>query len=180
MRFPLLSFFVILMPILEIAGFIVVGKAIGVWATLALVILSAFAGLIILRAIGLGMFRKLSASRQSGVAPAEDIVQGVMLGLAGVLLFLPGFITDVIGLLLLLPFVRKAIWSKFAANIVVASNFSQSRQWSGGTRSQSSRPDVVDLDDTDFHRQDPNENSPWRKGPDIDHLDGPGNNGPRG
>lgn len=168
------------MPILEISGFIIVGKAIGLWATLALVILGAFAGLMILRGIGLGMFRKLSASRQSGTAPAEDIVQGVMLGLAGILLFLPGFITDIIGLLLLLPFVRKIIWSRFAANIIVANNFSRSRSWTGSPERSSSRTNVVDLDDDDFHRQDPNENSPWRKGPDVDHLDGPGNNSPRG
>lgn len=179
MRFPLLSLFVILMPILEIAGFIIVGKAIGLWPTLALVILGAFLGLMILRGIGLGMFRKLSASRQSGTAPAEDIVHGVMLGLAGILLFLPGFITDIIGLLLLLPFVRKAIWARFSANIIVANNFSQSRNWGGNNR-QPSSPDIVDLDDNDFHRQDPNGNSPWRKGPDIDHQDGPGSNGPRG
>lgn len=180
MRFPLLPLFVILMPIFEIAGFIIVGKAIGLWATLALVIFGAFAGLMILRGIGLGMFRKLSASQQSGTAPAEDIVQGVMLGLAGILLFLPGFITDLIGLLLLLPFVRKFIWSRFSSRIVVASNFSQGRRWNANPNGPSSRPNVVDLDDTDFHREQPNDNSPWRKGPDIDHLDGPGNNGPRG
>lgn len=162
MRFSLFPLIVILMPILEIAGFIVVGKTIGLWLTLALILLTSMAGLLILRSGGLGMLRKVSAANQTGAPPAADLIQGAMLVIAGILLFLPGFITDIIGLMLLIPFVRRALWAAFGARIAVAGSFSRSRSGPAPNGNRSADPKVVDLDEEDFHREG-SDKSPWYK-----------------
>lgn len=158
MRFSLLPVIVLLMPILEIAGFIVVGKALGLWLTLALIILTSLLGLIILRNGGLGMVRNLQNASQKGAEPAEAIVSGGMRVIAGILLFVPGFITDIIGLLLLMPAVRKFFWKALSPKIVVAGDFR--RSGFGGGRYETRSSKVVDLDEEDFRRDGPN-NSPW-------------------
>jgi len=157
MRFSLLPVIVLLMPILEIAGFIVVGKAIGLWPTLALIILTSMLGLIILRNGGLGMVRNLQNAGRTGEQPAEALVRGGMRVIAGILLFVPGFITDTIGLLLLVPAVRGFFWKVFRPNIIVT-DFARSGFRDNPRGPASSK--VVDLDEEDFHREGPN-NSPW-------------------
>lgn len=157
MRFSLLPVIVLLMPILEIAGFIVVGKAIGLWPTLALIILTSMLGLIVLRNGGLGMVRNLQNAGRTGEQPAEALVNGGMRVIAGILLFVPGFITDIIGLLLLVPAVRSFFWKIFRPNIIVA-DFGSTGFRSNPRGPASSK--VVDLDEEDFHRDGPN-NSPW-------------------
>lgn len=158
MRFSLLPVIVLLMPILEIAGFIVVGKAIGLWLTLALIILTSVLGLIILRNGGLGMVRNLQDAGRKGGEPTEAILNGGMRVIAGILLFVPGFITDVIGLLLLVPAVRKFFWKVFSPRIVVAGDFRGQGFRGNPYETRSSK--VVDLDEEDFRRDGPN-NSPW-------------------
>ncbi len=158
MRFSLLPIVVLLMPILEIAGFIVVGKALGVWLTLALILLTSFLGLVILRSGGLGMMRDLQNASRTGGEPAKAIVNGGMRVIAGILLFLPGFITDTIGLLLLIPSFRALIWASFGPRIVVASSF-KSRGFRAGPQDEPPSK-VVDLDEDDFHRDGPRQ-SPW-------------------
>ncbi len=157
MRFSLLPVIVLLMPILEIAGFIVVGKAIGLWPTLALIILTSMLGLVILRNGGLGMVRNLQNAGRTGDQPAEALVSGGMRVIAGILLFVPGFFTDIIGVLLLVPVVRRFFWTIFRPNIIVA-DFARGGFRNAPRGSTSSK--VVDLDEDDFHREGPN-NSPW-------------------
>lgn len=157
MRFSLLPVIVLLMPILEIAGFIVVGKAIGLWPTLALIILTSMLGLIILRNGGLGMVRNLQNAGRTGDQPAEALVSGGMRVIAGILLFVPGFFTDIIGVLLLVPAVRRFFWTIFRPNIIVA-DFARGGFRNAPRGSTSSK--VVDLDEDDFHREGQN-NSPW-------------------
>ena len=158
MRISLLPVFVLLMPILEIAGFIVVGKALGLWLTLALIMLTSLIGLIVLRNGGLGMVRNLQNASQTGGEPAAAIVSGGMRVIAGILLFVPGFITDILGLLLLVPAVRRAFWAFFRPKIVVAGSYAGQRY--RGTDYRSTPSKVVDLDEDDFQRQGPGP-SPW-------------------
>jgi len=160
MRLSLVPVIILLMPILEIAGFIVVGKAIGLWPTLALIMLTSMLGLIILRNGGLRVVRNLQNAGRTGNQPAEALVSGGMRVIAGILLFVPGFITDIIGLLMLVPAVRGFFWKVFRPNIIVT-DFARSgfRANPGGPASSK----VVDLDEDDFHREGPN-NSPWSPG----------------
>ncbi|MFK5996916.1 MAG: FxsA family protein [Rhodobacterales bacterium] len=105
---PLLILF-ILIPIIEIALFIKVGGFIGLWPTLAIVIMTAVIGTNMLRTQGLSALARLQSSLQTGQNPVDPIIHGALIMLSGVLLLTPGFFTDSIGFLLLIPAVRAAL-----------------------------------------------------------------------
>jgi UPF0716 protein FxsA len=109
MRFP---FRIILLALLlaEIAAFIVVGEAIGVPGTLALVLLSMVAGVALLRRQGMVALNRVQADIEARRIPAKPLFQGALAALASFLLIVPGFITDIAGLLLFIPSVRAVIW----------------------------------------------------------------------
>lgn len=174
MRFSFLPIVILMMPILEIAGFIVVGKAIGLWLTLALVLFTSFLGLLILRLGGIGMVRNLQDAGRTGAQPADELVNGAMRVVAGILLFIPGFITDILGLLLLSPAIRRFIWKAFGPRVVVGGSFRQSGNYSGYQTSPGARSGskVVDLDEEEFHRDGPKD-SPWSSRPDDRDLPKP-------
>jgi len=154
---PLLLF---LMPLAEIAGFVVVGKAIGVWATLALVILSAMLGATLLRIQGIGILQRISAESQRGGDPGREMVHGAMIVIAAFLLLLPGFLSDILGLLLFIPAVRDLAWTYLRRRIVVFGSSTAFRRGPAGGPSPRPGGPVVDLDEEDFHRNS-NGNSPW-------------------
>ncbi|GAB4268525.1 MAG: FxsA family protein [Pararhodobacter sp.] len=114
---PLLLLF-ILLPLIEIALFIVVGAQIGVGATLALIVLSALLGVSILR----GQQARALQMMQGGMRIARGmfLAQGAFRAMAGLLLILPGFLTDMIGLVLLIPPVQRAIVRIIGAGATVA------------------------------------------------------------
>src|SRR3546814_8061193 len=123
MRFPLIPLLLAL-PLAEIAGFVIVGRMVGVWATLALVMLTSLLGMLILRRQGLQMLRGLSSEGQQGRLPGESVINGAMIVVAGPLLLLPGFVTDIIGLALFLPPVRHLLWRTIGKRIVVVNSSS--------------------------------------------------------
>ncbi|MDI7863042.1 membrane protein FxsA [Rhizobiaceae bacterium n13] len=159
MRFPIVPLLILLLPFAEIAGFILVGQAIGVWATLGLVVLTSVIGAILLRVQGFGLLNKIASESQRGRDPGRELVHGAMIVIAGLLLLIPGFITDIVGLLMFIPFVRELIWKLLRQRMVIFT--SASRFGAGFQQQRQTSPDrVVDLDDEDFHRNsDPN--SPW-------------------
>jgi len=117
---PLLLFLLFVgVPIAEIAVFIEAGAAIGVMPTLAIVIATAFAGTWLLRAQGLATFAKAQAAMNEGQVPVEQMVHGLFLAVAGILLLTPGFITDTAGLLLFVPSIRLALGKKILRALMV-------------------------------------------------------------
>ncbi|MBL4750650.1 MAG: FxsA family protein [Amylibacter sp.] len=118
---PLLILF-ILIPIIEIGLFIQVGGAIGLWPTLAIVILTAVIGTSMLRKQGISTMARLQSSMQSGENPVDPMVHGALILVSGVLLLTPGFFTDGLGFLLLLPPVRAAL-IKWGAAKMMGSGF---------------------------------------------------------
>lgn len=144
------------LPLLEIAGFVVVGSEIGVLPTIGLVLLSAVVGSMLLRVQGFGVMSRVRAEMDAGRDPSKELAHGAMVVLAGILLVIPGFITDIIGILLFLPPVRELAWRFLSKRVHVASyssGFSRRGSPAGGK--------TIDLDETDFSRQ-PDPNSPWR------------------
>jgi UPF0716 protein FxsA len=105
MRFLFLLF--IAVPILEMVVLIQVGQQIGALWTIALVLLTAFIGINLLRHQGLATLNRASWRIQSGQIPAQEMLEGILLAVGGALLLTPGFVTDGIGFLLLLPFTRQ-------------------------------------------------------------------------
>lgn len=96
----------VITPIVEIAVFIQVGDEIGLWPTLAIVIITAMAGTALLRAQGLATLARARQSLARGEFPARQVFDGACLLVAGALLLTPGFVTDGVGLALFLPPVR--------------------------------------------------------------------------
>jgi len=98
-----------ILPILEIAILINVGEQIGGWNTVAIVIATAFLGAHLVRQQGLSTLLSAQQKMQGGTIPGQEMAEGLLLVISGVLLVTPGFITDIFGFLLCLPFTRPLI-----------------------------------------------------------------------
>ena len=108
---PLLALLLLLIvvPIAEIALIIQVGEWIGVWWTIALLLADAVLGSLLLRTQGRAVWRRFSAAVSEGRIPHREVLDGVLVIFGGALMLAPGFITDLMGLALLLPPVRVPI-----------------------------------------------------------------------
>ena len=113
--FLLLAF--ILVPLAEIALLIQVGGVIGVVPTLVLIVLTAIAGTWMLRHQGFTVLRRAQRQLEQGVMPVAEVFEGLCLLVAGALLLTPGFITDTLGALLLVPRIRALIYGQVADHL---------------------------------------------------------------
>jgi UPF0716 protein FxsA len=113
----LLIFF--LTPIVEMYLLIEVGGYIGAWPTIALVMITAVIGVALLRIQGLSTLTRGVGRLQGGEIPAREMVEGLLLAVAGALLLTPGFVTDGIGFVLLTPPLRAAIADRVLARVQV-------------------------------------------------------------
>lgn len=131
----------LLLPLAEIVVFVAVAVAIGFWLAVLLSLATSVLGAILLKVAGNTHLRRFRTSLAEGMEISADTAgQGVFLVLAGVLLLIPGFITDIIGLLILLPVTRRAIGSVIGASL------------SSVIRRQPGAADVVDLDPDEWQR----------------------------
>lgn len=105
---PLLLLFIVL-PLLEIWVLLKVGAVIGAGATILLVIATAIAGTLLLKQQGFAILGEYQKALMQGRIPAGELVEGAALVFGGALLLTPGFITDSIGFLCLLPFTRRPL-----------------------------------------------------------------------
>jgi len=105
----LLFLLFLLVPLVEVYLFIQVGSVIGALPTIALCILTAMLGTWLFRQQGLQTVRRVQEKIRQGETPAIELIEGVILILAGLLLLTPGFFTDITGLLCLLPGMRARI-----------------------------------------------------------------------
>lgn len=110
----ILLFAFIVVPIIEIALLIHVGGLIGTWPTVGLVILTAVVGTALFRAQGFNILMRTQEVMARGEFPAKELFDGICVLIAGVLLLTPGFVTDALGLCLLVPGLRvwvgRALW----------------------------------------------------------------------
>lgn len=137
MRFIFALFIAI--PILEMVVLIQVGQQIGALWTIVLVLLTAFIGINLLRYQGLSTLSRATWRMQSGQIPAQEMLEGILLAVGGALLLTPGFVTDTIGFLLLVPFTRQFFASRlmgrfksFASANVTGGGFSAGGFSKGG------------------------------------------------
>lgn len=96
----------LMVPLIEIALFIQIGGWIGLWPTLAVVVLTAIAGTILVRSQGAAVLARLRRNLETLHDPTEPLAHGAMILFSGALLLTPGFFTDAFGFLLLIPAVR--------------------------------------------------------------------------
>ena len=106
---PLLFLAFVLLPIAELWLIIEIGGAIGVAPTLALLIIDSLIGAALARSQSRAAWERFNLALAEGRIPAKEVFNGAMIILGGALLLTPGFITDVFGLLLLIPPTRAAI-----------------------------------------------------------------------
>ena len=139
--FPILLLLFIAVPIIEIGLFIQVGGFLGLWPTIALVLITAFVGASLVRSQGLQTLMSVQSRLQQGEMPAQQILEGVMLAVAGVLLLTPGFMTDALGMLVLLPAPRAIIAKKLMTKMVVSGSGFQGGFSQGGGFYHSSHSD---------------------------------------
>lgn len=115
--FRILFALFIIVPIIEITVLMQVGELIGAWPTVAIVIVSAWLGAKYVRQQGLATLQSVQTKMAQGEMPSSEIVTGLMLLVAGVLLVTPGFVTDIFGLSLLVPNVRQALANRVQKQI---------------------------------------------------------------
>lgn len=114
-----LFFLFILIPVIEIALFIQVGGLIGMWPTIGLVLLSAVLGSVLIRSQGSRALTQVQQSFRTMNDPTRPLAHGAMILFAGMLLLTPGFFTDTLGLLLLIPGVRDWVMRRAARHMTV-------------------------------------------------------------
>jgi len=114
----------ILTPLLEIYLFIKIGSQIGALPTILLIATTAIVGVALLRHQGLSTLQNVQRQMQQGQVPAVGLLEGIMLFFAGALLLTPGFFTDTIGFLILIPPIRKslALWILEKSGTIVKMN----------------------------------------------------------
>lgn len=98
----------LLIPLIEVVVFIQVGGQIGALWTILLTLATAVTGITLVKTQGVRTFYAAKSQLAQGEAPAMAVVEGILLLLAGVMLMIPGFVSDAMGALLLLPFAREA------------------------------------------------------------------------
>ncbi|MBY8916482.1 membrane protein FxsA [Nitratireductor sp. L1-7-SE] len=162
MRFSIVPFLLLAIPLAEIAMFVVVGSQIGVFPTLGLVLVTAIAGSILLRIQGFGVVRRIQETMNEGGVPGRDLVHGMMIMVAGVLLLTPGFITDTLGFLLFVPAIRDAGWKFLRSRIVILGGPASAGGRHANPHGRDTGPQTIDLSADDYSESG-DENSPWRK-----------------
>ncbi len=108
----------ITIPLVEIAILINIGKIIGAGYTIALVIGTAFLGVSLLRIQGISTLAKVQANIKKGQLPATELIEGLILLISGALLLTPGFFTDMLGFLMLVPILRQRLAETFFVNFM--------------------------------------------------------------
>ncbi len=122
--FSLLVALFLLTPLAEIWVLFQVGHVIGAGWTILLVITTAVVGAGLVRAQGLAVLSRVQAELNRGAVPATEMLRGLLLLVAGALLLTPGFITDTLGLILLVPPVQTLAIKAFLRRAVVSTRSS--------------------------------------------------------
>lgn len=156
-------------PLIEIALFIEVGGLIGLWPTIATVILTALIGTALLRQQGMATLQRAQAEMAAQRMPVRELFDGACLLVAGVLLLTPGFLTDAAGFILLVPPLRRllgmAVWraaQRRGSVHVHSTGFSASGPARDGPTGSGQGP-VIDGDYEDLSEPDePNRRLPGR------------------
>ena len=146
-----------ILPIIEIAILINVGEQIGGWNTVFIVIITAFAGAHLVRQQGLNTLMQAQQKMQGGTMPGQEMAEGLLLVIAGVLLVTPGFITDGFGFLLSLPMTRpviaRALLKSLAVRVVTQGQTGEfNTQYSAGkNQTEAGNDEVIE---GEFERKD--------------------------
>lgn len=139
-------------PMIEIALFISVGGAIGLFPTLAIVVLTAILGTYLVRTQGRLALGQVQRSFSQLTDPTEPLAHGAMILFSGALLLTPGFFTDALGFALLVPQIRSAVFHWISRRVTVAQVHMGGQPGAGPSGFRPHRPeeDIIDGDFRDI------------------------------
>lgn len=155
----------IAVPLIEIGLFIQVGGLIGLFPTLAIVLVTAVLGTWLVRTQGAMALGQLRTSFSDLRDPTEPLVHGAMILFAGALLLTPGFFTDAVGFAFLVPSIRQAAYKSLRARVNVQSFGTPGQGRSQGPSHTNRQSDVIDADYHEIVEGAPGDNGPsgWTK-----------------
>lgn len=139
-RLLFLTFLIV--PVIEIALFVLIGQAIGFWPTVAGILVIALIGSAIIRHQGVSLLAEIRATMGRGALPARALADAMLVGIAGVLMVVPGYFTDALGLLLLIPALRRWLYGLLGRRLGLA----------GGAEPRGG-PRTIELDGEDFRER---------------------------
>lgn len=136
-----------LVPIVELAILIRIGEATVWWLPVLLVISTGVAGALLSRWQGLRVYQRIRADAQAGRMPADALVDGFLILLAGILLITPGVLTDVVGIAFLIPpiraLVKRGVKAWIRRNVDVRVAGLNAGAWAGGNSAAAQREDEI-------------------------------------
>ncbi|MDJ0833763.1 MAG: FxsA family protein [Gammaproteobacteria bacterium] len=148
--FPVFALIFLIVPLVEIYILIQVGQVIGALWTVFFVVLTAVIGVQLLKTQGLSTLSRAQQKMHDGELPAQELLEGIALIVAGAFLLTPGFVTDSFGFLLLFPPSRALIISRLAQRAVASGRFTMHGQFH--TRDETRSGNVID--DVKYHEED--------------------------
>ena len=148
----LIPLILIIVPIIEITLFVQIGGAIGLGWTLLVILATAMLGARAIRRQGIDALTRAQAQMATGKPPVGEIVHGVLILMAGILLLTPGFMTDALGFLLLFPATRLLVL-ELAAGFILPKLFSGFSVRRGSTQN----PADAKIIDGDYRVEDPDD-----------------------
>ncbi|MDE0300966.1 MAG: FxsA family protein [Candidatus Poribacteria bacterium] len=107
----------IVTPLIEMAILIELGGRFGTWHTIGIVLLTGFIGASLAKAQGLQVYRNLTRSLYNGELPHNHLIEGLLLFVGGALLITPGVLTDILGIVLILPWTRRLVREKVKSQL---------------------------------------------------------------
>lgn len=124
----------IVVGLVEITVLIQVGQWLGALNTIGLLLLVSVLGAWLVKRQGVGVMARIRQQRMAGQIPAAEVFDGALILVAGVLLLIPGFVTDALGLLLLFPPVRGGVRAFVSRRVRANVDLVRSKQWTRGER----------------------------------------------
>jgi len=109
MFFTKLLILFIIVPVIELYILIEVGKKIGSLSVIGVIILTGILGAYLVKSQGFMILKKIQNDIDEGILPGDSLIQGAIILAGGILLLTPGFITDIVGFIFLMPFSRKVV-----------------------------------------------------------------------
>jgi UPF0716 protein FxsA len=141
----------LVVPVIEIALFVLIGRAIGFWPTVAGILLIALLGSAIIRHQGLSLLAEINGTLGRGTLPARALADAMLVGIAGVLMVVPGYFTDALGLVLLIPPLRHRLYRLAARHLGLTADSGPAP--AGPASGTGGGPRTIDLDEDDFRRR---------------------------
>ena len=135
----IIPIFFILVPVIEIVLFIEIGGYIGSFTTIIWIFLSAAIGIYLIKQGSINYFIEIRNKIAQGIKPEIEILSGMIFFLSGIILIIPGFFTDMIGILLLIRPLREALLKRY---LII---------YSAKTKSNRGKKSVIDVDHTNHN-----------------------------